>query len=67
MKIYVLIGKSATGKDTLYRKLLEDARINFRPIITYTTRPIRKGEQNGVEYFFRTKEEYEKTINNPLC
>ena len=67
MKIYVLIGKSATGKDTLYRKLLEDIRINFRPIITYTTRPIRKGEQNGVEYFFRTKEEYEKTINNPLC
>ena len=55
MKIYVLIGKSATGKDTLYRKLLEDARIDFRPIITYTTRPIRKGEQNGVEYFFRTK------------
>lgn len=66
MKIYVLIGKSATGKDTLYRKLLEDVRINFRPIITYTTRPIRKGEQNGVEYFFKTKEEYEKTLKKNI-
>lgn len=66
MKIYVLIGKSATGKDTLYRKLLEDIRINFIPIITYTTRPIRKGEQNGVEYFFKTKEEYKKTLKKNI-
>lgn len=66
MKIYILIGKSATGKDTLYRKLLEDVRINFKPIITYTTRPIRKGEQNGVEYFFKTKEEHEKTLKEDI-
>ena len=66
MKIYVLMGKSATGKDTLYKKLLEDVRINFNPIITYTTRPIRKGEQNGAEYFFKTKEEYEKTSKKDI-
>lgn len=60
MNIYILMGKSATGKDTLYKKLLEDVRINFKPLVTYTTRPIREGEKDGVEYFFKTKEEYEK-------
>lgn len=60
MKIYVLIGKSSTGKDTLYKKLLEDVRVNFKTVVTYTTRPIRDNEKDGVEYFFKTKEEYEK-------
>lgn len=60
MKIYVLLGKSSTGKDTLYKKLLEDVRVNFKTVITYTTRPIRDNEKDGVEYFFKTKEEYEE-------
>ena len=45
------MGKSASGKDTLYKKLLkEDLKLSTIPI--YTTRPIRDGEQNGNEYFF---------------
>lgn len=66
MKIYVLMGKSSTGKDTLYKKLLENLKVNFKPLLTYTTRPKRKGEQNGVEYFFKTKEEYEKTSKKDI-
>lgn len=51
-KIYTVIGKSATGKDTIYKKLLEHEELGLRSVIMYTTRPIRKSETDGVEYFF---------------
>jgi guanylate kinase len=50
-KIFYLMGKSASGKDTIYKKIKE-AFPAFRPIVIYTTRPIREGERDGVEYFF---------------
>ena len=50
-KIYCLMGKSATGKDTIYKKLLIKAP-ELKTITTYTTRPMRSGECDGVEYFF---------------
>lgn len=58
-KIFCVLGKSSSGKDTIYKRLLEDERIALRKIVPYTTRPIRAGEENGVEYFFTTKEELE--------
>ena len=45
------MGKSASGKDTIYKKIKEQL-IDFKNIVIYTTRPIREGEKNGVEYFF---------------
>ena len=51
-KIFCIIGKSSTGKDTIYRFLLEQKEIKLKKIVTYTTRPMRAGEQDGVEYFF---------------
>lgn len=51
-KIFCILGKSATGKDSLYKRLLEIMPIPMKTVITYTTRPIRAGERNGVEYFF---------------
>ena len=50
-KIYCVMGKSSSGKDTIYKKLLE-RHPGFRTIVPYTTRPIREGERDGVEYFF---------------
>ncbi len=50
--IYYVMGKSASGKDTIYRELKKRLP-DFKSIIMYTTRPIREGEQDGVEYFFR--------------
>lgn len=50
-KIYYVMGKSSSGKDTIYKKLLE-RHPGFRTIVPYTTRPIREGERDGVEYFF---------------
>lgn len=54
-KIFHLMGKSASGKDTLFKRLLEQGDLNLQTIIPYTTRPQREGEQNGVAYHF-TKE-----------
>lgn len=52
-KIYYIMGKSASGKDTIYKRLRERFP-NFHTVILYTTRPARSGEQDGVEYYFTT-------------
>ena len=51
-KIYYLMGKSASGKDTIYEQLLRDETLDLHRIVLYTTRPARTGEQEGVEYHF---------------
>lgn len=51
-KIFYIMGKSSTGKDTIYKRILEGNKIKLRNIVPYTTRPIREGEKNGREYFF---------------
>ena len=51
-QIFCLMGKSACGKDTIYKRLVQDLALALSPIITYTTRPIREGEREGVEYHF---------------
>lgn len=50
-KIFYLMGKSASGKDTIYKKVKEQIP-ELKTIVIYTTRPIREGERDGVEYFF---------------
>lgn len=57
-KIYVLMGKSSTGKDTVYKELMAKTKVS--PITMYTTRPMRDGETDGKEYFFVTDEASEK-------
>ena len=56
-KIFCVMGKSATGKDTIYQNLLSDSKLNLKKIIPYTTRPIREGEEDGREYHFCTEED----------
>ncbi len=51
-KIYCICGKSSTGKDTVYKRLLADESLGLNQLVTYTTRPIREGEEDGREYFF---------------
>lgn len=50
--IFCLMGKSASGKDTLYGKLLSDDTLGLQKVVPYTTRPIRSGEAEGREYHF---------------
>ena len=54
--IFIIMGKSATGKDTLYKELLL-RHPELIPVIPYTTRPIREGETDGEAYHFVTEEE----------
>lgn len=49
-KVFYIIGKSSSGKDTIYKRLLSET--NLKPIVPYTTRPMREGEREGVEYHF---------------
>lgn len=49
--IFYVMGKSASGKDTIY-KMLKQRYPELRTVVIYTTRPIRDGEREGVEYHF---------------
>ena len=55
-----MLGKSSSGKDTLFKMLLEESGLSLKTIVPYTTRPIRVGEQEGVEYHFVTEETQKK-------
>ena len=59
-KIFYILGKSSTGKDTIYKRILEDKELALKDIILYTTRPIRDGEINGKSYNFVNEEQYEE-------
>lgn len=56
-KLFVLMGKSATGKDTIFKDIMGSAGQFLNTVILYTTRPIRTGEREGVEYYFTTEEQ----------
>jgi len=51
-KIFCIIGKSSSGKDTLYKKIIENGELSLLRIVPYTTRPMRSDETDGKEYFF---------------
>lgn len=52
--IFYIMGKSASGKDSLYKKLLT-SDLGLNRVSIYTTRPKRDGEQEGMEYHFVDK------------
>ena len=51
-EIAFIMGKSSSGKDHIFKALVEDETLGLNTITMYTTRPMREGEENGVEYFF---------------
>ena len=59
-KIICLMGKSCAGKDTIYKRLLADRELRLKKIVPYTTRPIREGEQEGVEYFYTDEDGFQR-------
>ncbi|OUQ25644.1 guanylate kinase [Lachnoclostridium sp. An131] len=51
-KLFYIIGKSSTGKDTIFQSLLENEELELKSLVLYTTRPMRAGETPGVQYHF---------------
>ena len=56
--IFCIMGKSGSGKDSIYRVLIQDESLGLNTVVTYTTRPRREKEQDGREYHFCTDEAY---------
>ncbi|MBQ7776110.1 MAG: guanylate kinase [Lachnospiraceae bacterium] len=59
-KIICLMGKSSTGKDTIFKRLLKREELGLKLIVPYTTRPMREGEREGVEYHFTDEAGFQK-------
>lgn len=63
-KIFVFMGKSSSGKDTLFKELLKSSEeLDIVPYVLYTTRPMRENEENGKDYFFVSDETFDKLIS----
>ena len=60
--LIVLSGPSGVGKGTVRKAIFEHPETDFKYSISMTTREKREGEVDGVDYFFKTKEEFESLI-----
>lgn len=58
--LFYIMGKSATGKDTIYKRIKEQMKINT--YILYTTRPIREDEKEGVDYHYISNEKMDELM-----
>ena len=54
-KIFYIMGKSSSGKDSIYRKLESTEEFGLKRLVIYTTRPIRDGEKEGREYYLQMR------------
>ncbi len=61
-RIYCIMGKSSSGKDTIFKLLLDRKDVKLKTIVSYTTRPIRSHEKPGDEYNFVTIQEKDKLL-----
>ena len=61
-KIFFMMGKSSSGKDTLFREISEKFP-TLRTVVPYTTRPIRTGEADGEDYFFVSEERLQELLD----
>ena len=61
-KIFFVSGKSCSGKDTIFNILKQSEELNLKTVVGHTTRPMRVGEQDGVEYFFVDEEKLNEAV-----
>lgn len=59
-KLFCMMGKSASGKDTIYKALISDWSLGLHTVVPYTTRPVREGEAEGVEYWFVNEKQFQQ-------
>ena len=63
-KIFCLLGKSSCGKDTIFKELEKEKSLDLKPVVSYTTRPRRSQETQGLEYNFIDENILEEYIRN---
>ncbi|MGI6017724.1 MAG: guanylate kinase [Marvinbryantia sp.] len=51
-RIFYMMGKSSTGKDTIFKAIMKKPDLDLKNMVLYTTRPIRENEENGKAYYF---------------
>ena len=56
-KIFCIVGKSASGKDTIYKEIVSAYKDELESVVLGTTRPMRSGEKDGVDYKFFTNQQ----------
>lgn len=68
-RLICVIGRTCSGKDTFVKKLCEEFPSLFKPVTSFTTRPMRENESDGVEHFFVNKKEFDqlKTNGRPIA
>ncbi|MBQ6463508.1 MAG: guanylate kinase [Pseudobutyrivibrio sp.] len=62
--IYCIMGKSSSGKDTIFKLLLAREDLQLNRIVSYTTRPIRSNEKPGEEYNYVSIQEKDKLLED---
>ncbi|MCF0132970.1 MAG: guanylate kinase [Blautia sp.] len=63
-KMFYIMGKSATGKDKIYKHLMDKPELDLKKLVLYTTRPIRLGEEDGAQYYFVTENKLQEFREN---
>lgn len=58
--IFCIVGRTCSGKDTIATKMINTCPDMFSKVVSYTTRPIRENETDGVEHYFVDKETFDK-------
>lgn len=62
--LIIISGPSGVGKGAIRQRIMKDNSLNLWFSVSMTTRSIREGEKDGREYFFVTKDEFLKTLND---
>ena len=63
-KLVIISGPSGVGKSTVVRQLIETCDLPLELSVSATTRPIRPGEVNGVNYWFMTNDEFQEQVQS---
>lgn len=59
--LIVISGPSGVGKGTVIKEVMKDSELNLSYSVSMTTREMREGEQEGVNYYYVSREQFEKT------
>ena len=63
-KIFFILGKSCSGKDTIFNIIKENKDLDLKTVVGYSTRPMRENEVDGREYFFVDRDRLEELQND---